>query len=259
MVNKAAMRRVLLTAFLLVGCQAPAPAPVVELPQPPTQKILVHRVSEGDTLYSIAWRYELDFLRLAAVNGLSSPYALFPGQKLSLDMTKTPPVIQPSQPPASSGATARAVAIPEPPSFGTEKPPPKIEIPKVTPLPTGRWSWQWPAAGKVVKEYDAGQKLKGISIYTRQGETVTAAAPGVVVYAGSGLRGYGNLLIVKHSDKYLSAYAHNKSLLVKENDAVAQGQKMAVVGTDASRRDRLYFEIRENGKPVDPLRILPDR
>jgi lipoprotein NlpD len=241
-----------IVAALLASCQAPAPAPVQERPQPPSEKILVHRVSEGESLYVIAWRYELDYSRLARVNGLSPPYTLYPGQKLSLDLNRAPPpaaITRPSQP-------VRAVAVPDKPDVAAETPP-KVVIPKQPPLPTGKWAWHWPAEGRVVKEYDAGKKLKGISIYTVQGEKVKAAAPGVVVYAGNGLRGYGNLVIVKHSDKHLSAYAHNKSLLVRENDTVSQGQSIALVGSDTSRRDRLYFEIRENGKPVNPLGLLP--
>lgn len=245
---------ILLIGLVIAGCQSPPPAPVAERPQPPTEKILVHRVSAGETLYSIAWRYELDFSRLAAVNGLASPYVLYAGQMLSLDMSQPVPApVRRRQ--ESSTVTARSV-----PSIARVEvePPPKVVIPKQPPLPSGEWQWRWPVTGRVVKEYDVSKVQKGISIYTSEGASVAAAAPGVVVYAGSGLRGYGNLLIVKHSEKYLSAYAHNKLLLVKENESVAQGQKIARVGKDSAKHDRLYFEIRKNGKPVDPLRLLPE-
>jgi len=244
---------VILIVLAVVGCQAPPPAPVAERPQPPTQKILVHRVSSGETLYSIAWRYELDFSRLAAVNGLASPYRLYSGQMLSLDMS------QPVPAPVRKNTGRTAVTAKPIPSLAKVEPerPPKVVIPQQPPLPTGQWHWRWPVTGRVVKEYDVSKVQKGISIYTSEGATVAAAAPGVVVYAGSGLRGYGNLIIVKHSEKYLSAYAHNKLLLVKENESVAQGDKIAKVGKDSAKHDRLYFEIRKNGKPVDPLKLLP--
>lgn len=253
MVRKKPRFLLILTTLVLTGCQAPAPAPVAERPQPPTEKILVHRVSSDETLYSIAWRYELDFSRLAAINGLSSPYVLYPGQMLSLDMSQSvpAPVRASTSRPAVTARSIPSVVKVEP------EPPPKVVIPRQPPLPKGQWSWNWPVTGRVVKEYDVSKVQKGISIYTSEGATVAAAAPGVVVYAGNGLRGYGNLLIVKHSEKLLSAYAHNRVLLVKENESVAQGQKIAMVGKDSAKHDRLYFEIRKNGKPVDPLKLLP--
>ncbi|MCK9503302.1 MAG: peptidoglycan DD-metalloendopeptidase family protein [Porticoccaceae bacterium] len=274
----------LLVAFL-VGCQTPPPAPVAERPQPPSQKILHHIVSRDETLYSIAWRYELDFQQLAAVNGLSAPYDLSPGQRLSLDMRRQPAAVatgysvktgvvtaKPVDETSVQGTAIRGVDVP----FETEsqtapqttasqplpetlsKAPPAVKQPEQSPAGLqSPWQWKWPATGRVAKEYDVSNVLKGISIYTNSGTAVAAAAPGTVVYAGNGLRGYGNLVIVKHSEKHLSAYAHNSTLLVSENQQVRQGEKIAEVGLDASKQNRLYFEIRENGKPVDPLRLLP--
>ncbi len=291
----------LLLAAALAACQAPTRAPVSELGQPPSNKILTHIVSRGETLYAIAWRYELDFQQLAAANGIASPYPLQPGQRLTLDVTRPSPagatvasapgsygasapppgrvrtapvdsapgiVVSPSPDTSWQGSTAPPApapqaAIPEPspalPAPGPQQPAPPAAgaTAPEPPLPAGNWSWQWPARGQVSREYDADNVFKGISIATPAGTQVAAAAPGTVVYSGEGLRGYGKLIIVKHSDKYLSAYAHNKALLVRENDTVTQGQNIAVAGTDASNRNRLYFEIRENGKPVDPLKLLP--
>ena len=240
-------------ALLTAACQTPAPAPVVERAQPPTQKILRHFVARGETLYAIAWRYELDFQRLAAVNGLEPPYQLYPGQKLSLDMSQAPAKAQLQKKSTPAKVTAHPVETARP----RPEPPPKITVPPAPALPQAGWQWRWPVRGRVSREYDADKVLKGISIYTERGAGVVAAAPGVVVYAGEGLRGYGRLIIVKHSDKHLSAYAHNKRILVTENQGVSQGEKIAEVGADTSGQPRLYFEIRENGKPVDPLQRLP--
>lgn len=261
---------VLLLFAFLIGCQAPSPAPVAERPQPPSQKILHHIVSRDETLYSIAWRYELDFQQLAAVNGLAAPYNLHPGQRLSLDMRRRPAAVATGHPVRTGVVTATPVdgtQVQGTAVSGVEVTPKTASIPVPTSpvaresapsaLPGSPWQWKWPATGRVAKEYDVSRVLKGISIYTNSGTAVAAAAPGVVVYAGNGLRGYGNLVIVKHSEKHLSAYAHNRTLLVSENQQVRQGEKIAEVGVDASKQNRLYFEIRENGKPVDPLLLLP--
>ncbi len=248
--------------LLLCACQAPPPAPVVDRPQPPSQKITHHIVTSNETLYSIAWRYELDYKRLAAANGIDPPYTLRPGQRLTLDLEQAPERAE-----SRKQAPAPAVSRPEskkpsPPEQASpsEKPsPPELKAPSRAPLPRGEWQWQWPVTGRVVREYDADRVLKGISIHASPGAAVTAAAPGVVVYAGSGLRGYGRLVILKHSETHLSAYAQNRTLLVEENQSVAQGEAIAEVGGDPASRDRLYFEIRENGKPVDPLKLLPEK
>jgi lipoprotein NlpD len=119
--------------------------------------------------------------------------------------------------------------------------------------------WQWPAAGAVTTPFDESRNHKGIGIAGKTGEPVLAAADGRVVYAGSGLRGYGNLVIVMHNKTYLTAYAHNQTLLVKEDQAVRRGQKIAEMGSSDSDRVQLHFEIRRQGKPVDPVRLLPPR
>lgn len=240
--------------LFLSACQSPAPAPVVERDQPPTRKILHHLVSRGETLYSIAWRYELDFKKLAAVNGLLPPYDIHPGQKLSLD---TSGALHRARKKAPAGKTTVKTYPVDPGQAPEPAPPPRVNIPEPPPLPSGEWDWQWPVRGEVSREYDVSKVLKGISIYTDHRAPVLSAAPGVVVYAGEGLRGYGRLIIVKHSSEHLSAYAHNHSLLVEEHQTVKQGQKIAEVGEDTSNRHRLYFEIRKNGKPVDPLNLLP--
>jgi lipoprotein NlpD len=118
-------------------------------------------------------------------------------------------------------------------------------------------SWSWPAKGKVIAGFSESANLKGIDIAGSMGEPVVASAPGKVVYAGSGLRGYGKLIIIKHNKTYLSAYAHNREILVKEGQQVAKGQKIAEMGNSDADQVKLHFEIRRLGKPMDPARYLP--
>jgi lipoprotein NlpD len=124
---------------------------------------------------------------------------------------------------------------------------------------TTQRTWLWPAQGKVLRRFTSREESNGIEIGGKEGTLIRASANGKVVYAGSGLRGYGNLLILKHDNQFLSAYAHNRRLLVKENDTIAAGKEIAEMGKKNSGRPRLHFEIRKNGKPVDPLNYLPAR
>ena len=119
-------------------------------------------------------------------------------------------------------------------------------------------NWGWPASGSIVSAFDEGRN-KGLAIAGRAGDPVFASADGRVVYAGSGLRGYGNLVILKHNNTYLTAYAHNQSLLVKEDQTVKRGQKIAEMGSTDAERVQLHFEIRKQGKPIDPAKLLPSR
>jgi lipoprotein NlpD len=142
--------------------------------------------------------------------------------------------------------------------------PPKTDLAKVDPKPEtqggedeDRVNWSWPATGKVVTAYSEATNLKGISIGGKAGQPVLASAAGKVVYAGSGLRGYGKLVIIKHNKTYLSVYAHNSEILVKEGQTVTKGQKIAEMGNTDSDQVKLHFEIRRQGKPVDPLKYLP--
>jgi len=235
--------------LLLVGCGS-TPAPVSSRAPPPSQKINHHTVGQGDTLFAIAWRYELSVESLARANGLSRPYNIYAGQRLTLNVR------------SSSKASSANVAAPNKvvrvsASKPVAKPTRRAVQPKVYALPKGKWHWQWPVRGAVSRRYDTNRVFKGLNIQSAKGRKVGAAAPGVVVYAGRGLRGYGQLLIIKHSETYLSAYAHNRKMYVKEGQKVAVGQKISEVGGDPENSGRLYFEIRKNGKPVDPIRLLP--
>ncbi len=218
----------------------------------------IYVVQRGDTLFSIAWQYGLEHQAVAAWNGIPPPYTIYPGQKISL----TPPAgrgyaTAPVKPPASvSKAPVRA----KPPAAVTKAPSPPPPAPKSQPTAPGPIRWQWPATGPILRTYDGDiSGKKGILIGGAQDSPVRAAAGGWVVYAGSGLVGYGRLIILKHNDTYLSAYGHNRNMLVKEGDEVRAGQVIAHMGSTGTNRTQLHFEIRRNGKPVDPLSFLPRR
>jgi lipoprotein NlpD len=244
-------------------------------------------VLRGDTLYSIAWESGRDYHELAAWNGLAPPYTIVPGQQLRLYpppdnlVSSTPAVESKTRSSAAkpSGAKPRKTAKPA----GTPARRPKQVVKSPRPVPragviakSGRpvrparsvsrprtsgagSGWVWPASGKVLKNFDENGAGKGLDIGGSQGQPIQAAASGRVVYQGSGLRGYGQLIIVKHSDEYLSAYAHNDRIYVKEGDTVKRGQKIAAMGASGTDQVKLHFEIRRNGKPVDPLKYLPKR
>lgn len=215
-----------------------------------------YRVRRGDTLYAIAWRANRDFHELARWNGIRPPYVIYEGQMLRLR-----PVTSARS--HSSGAVARRKQQtarhpnPRPDSASRSKTPERKEKPVTS---SGRLHWAWPASGKLVSTYKAGDPLrKGVKISAKEGSPVRAAGAGKVVYSGSGLIGYGQLIIIKHNDKYLSAYGHNRKLLVKQGQQVTRGQKIAEMGRANDGRALLHFEIRRYGKPIDPLAMLPRR
>ena len=131
---------------------------------------------------------------------------------------------------------------------------------KKTYVPVKNVDWQWPTQGEIIGKFGESESVTGgIDIAGQKGQPVKAAGPGIVVYAGSGVRGYGNLIILKHNDRYLSAYAHNDTLRVSENDVIDAGQVIATLGATDAERAQLHFEIREDGQPKDPLKFLPKR
>jgi lipoprotein NlpD len=246
----------LLCLATLAGCSTHSTyAPVRDRTHAPQSTPGIHVVRSGETLFSIAWQYGLDYQTVAAWNRIRPPYTIYPGQKLGLRgpsaRTRSAP-----PPPKSAAGTPRAPAAPPPASVNRPSAPPPA--PQVTGTAVPRW--QWPASGQVLRRFDANATgKKGISIAGTDGAEIRAAAGGQVVYAGSGLVGYGRLIIVKHNDNYLSAYGHNRNLLVQEGDPVRAGQVIAHMGSSGTNRTQLHFEIREKGKPVDPLRHLPRR
>ncbi|MCC2637711.1 MAG: Peptidase [Moraxellaceae bacterium] len=218
-------------------------------------------VAAGDTLYSIALRYEKDYQELALLNRLDARFTIRPGQRLRLRGSPAP------RPPAPPVATRRKPVGPVPTAernpvtkrqtaqAGGGAPEVRISSPASAAL-----AWTWPAKGPVIGRFgSAGVTGKGLDIGGRRGDSVLAAASGVVVYAGSGLVGYGRLLIIRHDDNYISAYAHNDRFLVSEGERVQPGQAIAEMGASGADREKLHFEIRERGKPVDPQRFLPAR
>ena len=224
----------LLLIVVISGCSNYS-APIISREQPPSTRITKHQVAPGDTLYSIAWRYDLDVRRLARANGISQPYTILKGQVLSLNTKgvtlNSRPVSPPTQSRASSSRPATEVkSAPKPMVFSKNL------------------VWQWPVKGSVVKGYSPEDLRKGLSIKSKNGPDVRPAAPGTVVYAGDGLRGYGKLVIIKHSEILLSAYAHNDKILVKEGQSVKSTETISKLGS----KETLYFEIRKDGYPVNP-------
>lgn len=217
-------------------------------------------VSKDDTLYGIARREGLTHHQIARWNHLRAPYLLKPGQTLRL----TPPAtsMASTQPSPSVSTSSLITSSPTAtPLNGSQVSPPRVAATQVQPparLPATVSSWQWPASGQVVKAFKEGDtSRKGIGINGNAGQAVKAAAAGSVVYSGNGLINYGNLVIIKHSHAFLSAYAYNSALLVKEGDVVKQGQAIARMGDASQHSHHLHFEIRRNGKPVNPLNYLP--
>ena len=215
------------------------------------------RVARGDTLFGLAFRNGIDFRDLATWNGIAAPYTIYPGQSIRL---------YPAGGRSASGATptgsATTVATGRPkPVTGTVPAATRpVTVPKpVAPVSSG-FSWRWPADGQVIGGFASGDATKqGVDIGGSSGQAVRAAGDGVVVYSGGGLVGYGELIIIKHSESWLSAYGHNRKRLVNEGQNVKAGQQVAEMGRSGASRDMLHFEIRYNGKPVDPLLYLPRR
>ena len=250
----------------------------------------VHVVQKGDTLYGIAFSYGIDQHELAELNGIKDPNQIKVGQQIKLPSeTAQPETPQAEAPPAhsfvkdqprvvkyaySEAAVAKAEAVQGPPSRAEAKseakpetkPEAKIEAkpeakteskPEAPTEAADALDWSMPAQGKLVGTFSEAENRKGIDIAGKLGQPIFASAPGKVVYSGSGLRGYGKLLIIKHNKTYLSAYAHNDKLLVKEGETVTRGQKIAEMGKTDSDRVELHFEVRRLGKPVDPANYLP--
>ena len=218
-------------------------------------------VQRGDTLYSIAFRFGWDWKTLAARNGIPAPYLIRSGQIIRFGGSPAVAQARGHVPVARQTPVVSATApVPVRP---VQSQAPVKPAPGVTPListPRSAAGWGWPSRGAVIGRFSSNGSLnKGIDIAGELGEPVLAASDGSVVYAGSGLRGYGELVIIKHSDTYVSAYGHNRRLLVREGQQVKVGQSIAEMGSTGTDRVKLHFEIRRQGKPVDPLQYLPRR
>jgi lipoprotein NlpD len=197
----------------------------------------VHIVQPGETLYAIAWRHGIDYQSLARWNGLANPDFLAVGQRLVLRPSAEPPAAPPRPTPQSPPQSTRPVLA-----------------------ATAAVQWSWPTDGPVLRRFgDRSGLSNGVGIGGSTGQDIRAAAAGQVVYAGSGLQAYGQLVIINHDNEFLSAYGYNAELLVTQGEAVSVGQRIARMGVGPERRAQLHFEIRRNGTPVDPLAHLPRR
>ncbi len=244
-----------LVALTLLSCSwVPGPLKIT-----PSQYL----IRRGDTLFGIAWRYNLEMKTLASWNGIHPPYVIRPGQRLNLrpppgyrkPTTGIPTHVSPQV------ATRPAIPRSEPKKTASITKPTVSKSPSAGVYPRNEQVvWGWPTAGKVVAEFSAkGVGKTGINIQGKNGQPVLAAASGKVVYSGNGLKGYGELVIVKHSEGLLSAYAYNRKRLVKEGSWVHKGQQIAELGGTGKDLSLLHFEIRKKGKPVNPLSYLPRR
>ncbi len=197
-----------------------------------------YRVKKGDTVYSIARKTGNSAGNIVAWNRLKMPYVIRPGQKLKVSGAGS-----------GSSTSKRTSTKAKARSRSTDR--------KRNRSPQKVGKWIWPASGKILRGYSPQGANKGIDISGRSGQAVRAAASGTVVYQGSGLRGYGQLIIIKHNPDYLSAYAHCSRILVKEGTRVKRGQKIATMGSTGTNRVKLHFEIRLRGNPVNPIKYLP--
>jgi lipoprotein NlpD len=228
---------VLFLFFITAGCahhhhkSKHKAAPIVNGWQRATAAHSAYVVQKGDTLYSIAWAFDLDYRELAKINDIKSPYALRAGQHLLIKKSGCAPS----------------------PRYAKKTAPIDSTVYKKV------GNWLWPASGKIIFKFDSDAGKKGIDIAGAADTPIIASAAGKVVYSGSGIRSYGNLIIIKHNDDYLSAYAYNKTMLVKEGQMVSSGQKIATMGRTDAGVAQLHFEIRHIGKPVDPLLLLPKK
>lgn len=240
-----------------------APAPVVspDVKQPPgfenAGKPGYYTVKPGDTLIRIGLETGQNFRDIVRWNNLENPNLIEVGQVLRV----VPPGADNTQvvtrPVTSGTLTTTTAAAPGRPASAASAPAASASSPQ--PAATeDDIAWIWPAQGKLIAGFDE-VKNKGLDIDGKVGDPIIAAGDGRVVYAGAGLRGYGNLIILKHNNTFLTAYAHNQTLLVKEDQSVKKGQKIAEMGNSDADRVKLHFEIRRQGKPVDPARYLPAR
>jgi lipoprotein NlpD len=243
------------------AASAPAGDPVKSLPGAENAgKPGYYTVKSGDTLIRVGLENGQNWKDLVKWNNLDNPNVIEVGQVIRV----VPPGTDPNAASTKPVMTARVETRPL--DAKGAAPAASGAAPAVTPAPSasaGRdgdddVNWGWPAAGAVVAPFDEG-KVKGLVLSGKPGDPVFAAADGRVVYAGSGLRGYGNLVILKHNNTYLTAYAHNQALLVKEDQVVKRGQKIAEMGSTDADSVKLHFEIRKQGKPIDPAKLLPPR
>ena len=273
-----------LAVFLAACSSRESPAPVTTLDDiknyykkyPQGEKASGYMVQAGDTLYSIAFRAGMDYRELAQLNNISAPYRIYAGQTLQFDNKKYTSkdgeqrISSVKAPKTVGGAvnntpqaltkltTANKAIAPDNQTGYVQKQTVKENATSAeNSVSSSKVQWVWPVRGPLLASFsNAEHGNKGLDIGGKAGTPIKAAAAGEVVYAGNALRGYGNLVIIRHNDDFLSAYAHNRKLLVKERDTVVSGQTIAEMGNTDAASVRLHFEIRFRGKSVDPKRYL---
>ena len=272
-----------LVAAIAAGCATRSGAPVSDrspdarpAPAKPALKPVDTRpdfyaVRKGDTIYSIALDHGLDYRELAQWNNITDPGVIGIGQQLRLSSPVSAATAAPFK--AAPGVQGRPIGDTAAAGDNVKTQPRAVRAPysdqtyaqlaKPEARPPARdeggegVAWDWPASGKVVSTFNDSAKLKGIGIAGKLGQPVLASAPGRVIFSGTGIRGFGKLIVIKHNDTFLSVYAHNNELLVKEGQNVAKGQRIAEMGSTDTDQVKLHFEIRRFGKPVDPVKLLP--
>ena len=253
------------TQYLKSSAKSSSSKSKASLYQPPKY----HRVLKGETLYSIAWFYGYDYRQIALWNDIDYPYLIKPSQEIQLYPSLVRRASQNTQAVngkrtvsrknqskrANKSTIKRAKRVVRKKRSKDNSRAKSLKTSKQRYV--SKIKWRWPTRGKIVHRFSAKHGKKGLGISGKKGQRILAAAAGRVVYSGSGLRGYGKLIIIKHNDTYLSAYANNKKILVKEQQKVKSGQHIAAMGSNGANKSILHFEIRKNGKPINPIRYLP--
>jgi len=272
---------VVIFVLILSGCSTrQSPAPIVQInnaigvyadSDKGSLTSSQYEVKPGETLYAIAWQAGIDFRRLARLNKIPEPYQIFPGQIISLEAEKIKVLTAAVDKTAvnyvktnkkdNEKNIVKTVANKKAVSYGKKQQGQKqVKTVKKDLFPSKVRKWRYPSEGNIIEQYSTKKNgNKGLDFGGKAGDPIIAAADGKVVYSGSALRGYGNLVIVKHNDDYLSAYAHNRSINVKEQDWVKAGQVIAEMGDSGTDSIKLHFEIRHRGRSVNPLKYLPKK
>lgn len=261
---------IVICAAVIACSSSTGPAPVVSLNMTIAEEADrfeqdTYTVQIGDTLFAIAWYSGNDYRDIARYNNLADPYTIHPGEVLRLTAPTAPPVVKTAPAPRPKAPTGRTSTIseqspvdqPADQAYGErEKNVNRQEVRRQ--LPTSVARWVWPAEGEIIGRFSSVESgNKGVDIQNASGTPIVAAALGKVVYTGEALRGYGRLVIIKHTDTFLSAYAHNDRILVEEQQWVEAGEQIGTMGSTGTTAVKLHFEVRYRGKSLDPMRYLP--
>jgi len=244
---------ILLPTLLICSCSSDYLAPISERDNAPNWRPREYQIKPGDTLYSIAWEFGLDYRELARWNHIAAPHKIVTGSQLALSAPTTS-----NQRNTQTKHYAKTGG--SPPQRVTTTATKKKYRSTTTANRSTKVRWHWPTTGNLIATFSP--KLghnRGLNIAGKLNQPIKAAASGVVVYAGEGLKSYGKMIIVKHSEQYLSAYANNNAMNVREGQRVNSGETIARMGRRNDGKTMLHFEIRRNGKPVDPQKYLPKR